>query len=216
MPRLPLAYTNSATRGTKFGLRSPRGWGASLAGAACGHGQICAWSLRYIHVKVRFEMYVTLTIMKIHKKRPSVATLGGVDPRWHRPLVVSTLGGFDPRWCFSYLLLAVSNDVVDLLGSSTVLRPSSSVVQIASPDVSFTLVNSDHFVNIHSALLHGESDGQHIDGLLGQTAAWEFEVKRTAEFKQHIEADFLIPAGDDDLWSTSFEHSKYVHTANAS
>jgi hypothetical protein len=110
--------------------------------------------------------------------------------------------------------LAVSSEPVQLLDGSTILRSSSSIVEITSKDVLFTLVNSDHFLNIHSAVLVPSSDVEHVDGLLGQTASPTFRVEHTADFKQHLENDFMLPEGDD-VWSTSFEHNQYVTPASA-
>ena len=110
--------------------------------------------------------------------------------------------------------LAVSSEPVQLLDGSSITRSSSSVVDIASKDVLFTLVNSDHFVNIHSAVLAPSSDVEHVDGLLGHTASPNFHVERTKEFKQHVEEDFLLPEGED-VWSTSFDHNQYIAPASA-
>ena len=105
--------------------------------------------------------------------------------------------------------LAVSSKAVQLSDGSTILYSSSSVVQVISAHVSFSLVNSDDFLNIHSAQLTVPSAAD-VDGLLGQTADREFTVQKTAAFTQHVEADFLLPEGEDDIWSSSGEHIKYV------
>ena len=107
--------------------------------------------------------------------------------------------------------MAVSADAFTLEDGATIFRTSSSVIEVATAEVSFTLVNSDHFLNIHSALLHIlQSEVEHVDGLLVQTAPELFEEGNTDDFKQRIESDFLLAAADDDLWSTTFEHSQYV------
>ena len=107
--------------------------------------------------------------------------------------------------------VAVSAEPVALPGGSSIHRTSSSVLEVATAEVSFTLVNSDHFLNIHSALLHIlQSEVEHVDGLLGQTADKSFVVVNTAAFKRHVEKDFLLPAADDDLWSAAFERNRFV------
>ena len=112
--------------------------------------------------------------------------------------------------------LPVSDETVVLIDGSTVLRSSSSVLKRETSEVSVTLVNSDHFINIHSAMLHSlPADIDHVHGLLGQTASTGFTVERTADFTQHIESDFMLPEGEDDIWSTQFEHNQYVQTASA-
>ena len=112
--------------------------------------------------------------------------------------------------------LAVSSEAVQLLDGVSVRRASSSVVEVATAEASFELVNSDHFLNIHTALVHAAATHvDHVDGLLGQTLSPSFKVERTAEFKQHIEEDFLLPAGDDDLWSTDFAYNQYVAPSGA-
>ena len=107
--------------------------------------------------------------------------------------------------------LTVSGEAVRLLDGSSILRSSSSVVEVTSAEVMFTLVNSDHFLNIHSAVLTAKNI-EHVDGLLGQTVNPNFHVERSAAFRQHVENDFLLPA-DEDVWSTSFEHNQYVAIA---
>ena len=111
----------------------------------------------------------------------------------------------------------VSSEAVQLSAGSHIRRYSSSVLHITTPDVSFTLVNSDHFLNIHSAeLTTPRHTAQHIHGLLGQTADEHWTVEHTAAFKQHLEADFVLPE-PHTVWSTSFPHNRYVprdtHTA---
>ena len=111
----------------------------------------------------------------------------------------------------------VSSEAVQLSAGSHIRRYSSSVLRITTPDVSFTLVNSDHFLNIHSAeLTTPRHTAQHIHGLLGQTADEHWTVEHTAAFKQHLEADFVLPE-PHTVWSTSFPHNRYVprdtHTA---
>ena len=105
--------------------------------------------------------------------------------------------------------VAVSNEPTQLSDGSTILRSTSSVVRVDTAEASFSLVNSDHFLNIHAATLHVlAADIDHVDGLLGQTASSSFKVQRTASFKQHVENDFLLPEGAD-VWSTAFEHNRY-------
>ena len=108
--------------------------------------------------------------------------------------------------------VVVSAESVTLPDGSSILRSSSSVVSIVcSGSASFTLVNSDHFLNIHHAQLHtAPADTDHVDGLLGQTANEQWTVKNTAAFKRHMESDFLLPQSEDELWSTSFEHNRYT------
>ena len=105
--------------------------------------------------------------------------------------------------------LPVSSSAVQLPSGSSILRSSSSVLEISHTAAQFTLVNSDHFTNIHSAVLRQSvGDREHVDGLLGQTVHASFHVERTAAFTQHVENDFLLPEGDD-VWSTAFEHNQY-------
>ena len=109
----------------------------------------------------------------------------------------------------------VSSERVQLSAGSSIRRSSSSVLHITTADVSFTLVNSDHFLNIHDAeLTTPVSDPQHVHGLLGQTADRQWTVSHTAAFKQRIEADFMAPKGQD-VWSTSFPHNRYVPVSAA-
>jgi len=111
--------------------------------------------------------------------------------------------------------LPVSSEAVVLLDGSSVLRSTSSVVEVVTVATSFSLVNSDHFLNIQSARVNVTAAGiDHVDGILGQTLSTSFKVEKTDEFTQHVENDFLIPAGEDELWSTEFEHNRYVLTAS--
>ena len=115
--------------------------------------------------------------------------------------------------------LAVSAEAVQLLDGSTVTRPTASVVRVHSAEVSFELRNSDRFLNIHSAELDTLASARldHVDGLLGQTAdsEWKADAK-SAAWRQHVEHDFELPQGADDLWSTTFEHNRYEGVVNAS
>ena len=112
--------------------------------------------------------------------------------------------------------LAVSSEAVQLLDGSTVTRSSMSVVEVSTAEASFSLVNSDHFLNIHSAALHVlPAELDHVDGLLGQTADADFHVEKSAAFTEHVEGDFLLPAGEGDLWSSDFQHNRYEQTASA-
>ena len=106
----------------------------------------------------------------------------------------------------------VSGSPVQLPSGSSVLRWSPSELQVNHSAALFTLVNSDHFVNIHSAELRldgGAGGWEHVDGLLGQTVHASFHVERSAAFTRHVENDFLLPKGDD-VWSTAFEHNQYT------
>jgi len=109
--------------------------------------------------------------------------------------------------------LPVSSEAVVLLDGSSIVRSSSSVVEVNGVEAMFTLVNSDHFLNIESAVLLAK-DLKHVDGLLGQTVDEAFHVERTKEFTQHVEKDFLLPEGAD-VWSTEFDHNQYVLPAGA-
>ena len=112
--------------------------------------------------------------------------------------------------------LPVSASPVELLDGSTLRRPSSSVLEVVSAAARFTLVNSDHFCNLQAAQLTAPSSEEaHVDGLLGQTADAHFRSEDTPAFQRHIEEDFLLPEGDDDLWSTHFAHNRYVLSASA-
>ena len=112
--------------------------------------------------------------------------------------------------------LPVSSVPVELLDGSSITRSSSSVVQVSNAQVQFTLVNSDHFLNIHSAMLKVDAStlGDHVDGLLGQTIADTFRVEKTAAFQQHLEEDFVLAEGED-VFSTAFAHNQYKTVAGA-
>ena len=109
--------------------------------------------------------------------------------------------------------LPVSSDATLLMDGSSIWRPTSSVVKIRTTEVQFELRNSDHFLNLHSAQLAEQAVAQldHIDGLLGQTADqdWKTQSKSKA-FVQHLEQDFMLSQGADELWSTVFEHNRYI------
>ena len=115
--------------------------------------------------------------------------------------------------------LPVSSDAVVLMDGSSIWRPTSSVVKIRTPEVQFELRNSDHFINLHSAQLVEQAVAQldHIDGLLGQTADQDWKThSRSKAFVQHLEQDFMLPQGTDELWSTAFEHNRYIEKVNTS
>ena len=113
--------------------------------------------------------------------------------------------------------VVVSSEPTTLRDGSNILRSSASVVRVTTATASFTLVNSDHFVNMHQALVTMESSQLHtVDGLLGQTARQGWTVQHTAAFEQHIELDYMLPAGDDELWSTAFAYNQYKVVASAS
>ena len=137
----------------------------------------------------------------------------GVQVAGHRLHVVpgAYVSGFDSVQLDGVeVAVSVSQQAVLLADGSSIHRLSPSVVEVRTADVSFSLVNSDHFLNIHSAALTlATADCEHVDGLLGQTAHVDFAVERTAEFKQHVENDFVLPQGEDELWSSEFEHNLY-------
>ena len=113
--------------------------------------------------------------------------------------------------------LAVSDKPTQLSGGASVHLSSASVLSVATRDVSFTVVNSDHFINVHAAQLHASvAQGEHVDGLLGQTAHADFHVSKSAEWRRHIESDWLLPESEDELWSSEFEHSRYIAPAAGS
>jgi hypothetical protein len=88
-----------------------------------------------------------------------------------------------------------------------IARPSPSQLDIVTPDVSFSLLNSDRFVNIERASVRS-AGGQQAEGLLGQTAQPGWEVLRGShEWRQHIEQDYLLQ--DDDLFSDAFTLNRY-------
>ena len=143
----------------------------------------------------------------------------GVQLAGHKLLLKPGLyvGGFETVQ-LDGVELPVSNRAVQLLedGTVRVRRPSDGVVEISTTEVQFMLVNSDHFINLHSAILNPRTaNPAHIDGLLGQTARPDFEVLQTAEFKRHIESGFLLPAGEGDIWSTKCKHNQYVAPTDA-
>ena len=112
--------------------------------------------------------------------------------------------------------LAVSSEAVLLPDGSTILRSSLSVVKVTTAHASFSLINGDHFVNIHSAQLTlPAADSQHTHGSLGQPINSAFTAHNTAALKQHMEAVVMLPEGEN-VWSTRFEHNRYVHAANTS
>ena len=112
--------------------------------------------------------------------------------------------------------LSILTEAVQLLDGSFILRSSSSVVVVTTNEISFTLVNSDHFLNIHSTTVNVlPANIDHVDGLMGQTASTSFKVERTAQFTRHLENDFLLPE-NENVWSTNFHHNRYVLTASAS
>ena len=96
-------------------------------------------------------------------------------------------------------------------GTVTIRRSSEGVVEVTTPEVQFMLVNSDHFINLHSATLNPQTaDPLHIDGLLGQTARRDFEVLQTAEFKgAYRERLPAARAGEGDIWSIDCKHNQY-------
>ena len=112
--------------------------------------------------------------------------------------------------------LAVSDKPTQLSNGASVHLSSASVLSIATRCVSFSVVNSDHFVNLHAAqLAESVAQGEHVDGLLGQTAHADFHVSKSKEWRQHIESDWMLPKSDDELWSSAFEHSRYVAPAGS-
>ena len=117
--------------------------------------------------------------------------------------------------------LPVSDSVQVLADGSQLHRPSPFKLSITTEQLSFTLVNADHFLNIESAALlqsitairhtkhrhasstaTAEDDHCAIAGLLGQTADPEWTVQKTDEFKQHLELDHLLTS--DDLFGDDF------------
>ena len=81
-------------------------------------------------------------------------------------------------------------------GAVSVTRPSAFELSVASPDVAFTLVNSDRFVNIQRAMLLREDNSEQLSGLLGQTAHEGWQAPRDAEGKQQMERAFEVQ-GDE-------------------
>ena len=109
--------------------------------------------------------------------------------------------------------LSVSSDWVLLADGSSIRHNTSSLVEVHTAEVQFQLRNSDHFLNIHNAQLDPAA-AQHleyVDGLLGQTAdeKWKADAKSKA-WVAHVEEDYVLPEGDEDLWSTDFAYNKYV------
>jgi len=81
-------------------------------------------------------------------------------------------------------------------------------VQIVSPIVGFSLVNSDRFINVEqAAVLQPFSSELAIDGMLGQTANPEWKVERSAHWRRELEEAHLL-AGDD-LFGDDFSRSQY-------
>ena len=117
--------------------------------------------------------------------------------------------------------LPVSDSVQVLADGSQLHRPSPFKLSITTEQLSFTLVNADHFLNIESAALlqsyanikhtqhkhasgtgTAEDDDCVMSGLLGQTADPEWTVLKTDQFKQHLELDHLLTS--DDLFGDDF------------
>jgi hypothetical protein len=109
--------------------------------------------------------------------------------------------------------LPVSSAVLVLADGSQLHRPSPFSLSITTQQLSFTLVNADHFLNIESAALlqpfaHLKQADCAIAGLLGQTADPEWQVEKTEDFKRHLELDHLLAGQDifgDDFPTNLFQ-----------
>ena len=99
----------------------------------------------------------------------------------------------------------ISSRPVELDGDMTVTHPSAFKLIVATPDMRFTIVNADRFVNIeHASVLNADAQ---LSGLLGQTADAEWEVVQSAEWKEHLETDFKL--GSDDLFGADFPGQQF-------
>lgn len=94
---------------------------------------------------------------------------------------------------------------IELDGDMTVTRSSAFKVLIATPDVRFTIVNSDKFINIEHAV--AVSHDVTMTGLLGETVDRQWEVVQSEEFLQHIENDFKLAS--DDLFGNDFPGKQF-------
>ena len=108
--------------------------------------------------------------------------------------------------------LPVSNKPVMLTKTIAVTRPHTHSLVVDTAEVSFVIVNSDHFFNIEQATLNmAEFADMIIDGMLGQTADSKWAVQSTAAFKQHMIMDFLLQG--DDLFSDDFVANQFGQAA---
>ena len=99
----------------------------------------------------------------------------------------------------------IAEQPIQLEDGMTVTRPSAFKLSIVTADVSFTIVNSDHFINLEQVALVGV-DAQ-VAGLLGQTADNDWEVVRSAEWRQHLENDYKLVS--NDLFGADFEGQQF-------
>ena len=123
--------------------------------------------------------------------------------------------------------LPVSEAVQVLADGSQLHRPTPFSISITTAELTFTLVNADHFLNFESAALlqpiaalrhrqhehaaaaHSAEDDKDclIAGLLGQTADPEWQVQKTDGWRRHLELDHLLQG--DDLFGDDFATNLY-------
>lgn len=108
--------------------------------------------------------------------------------------------------------VSVGSAAVEVATGMYVTLSTPSVLTIDTPQVSFTLVNADHFFNIEQATLNTpHTDDAQMDGLLGQTANPAWKVQNDKEFKNHMVYDYLLvdmDAFSDDFVSTVYTAAK--------
>jgi len=100
----------------------------------------------------------------------------------------------------------VSDTPIQVGTGVVVTRNSPFKVTVATPELRFTIVNADHFLNIEEAVLLLPPPS--ISGLLGQTADPQWTRQTSREWKRHQEEDFQL--NSNDLWGNDFSDNRYV------
>jgi len=86
---------------------------------------------------------------------------------------------------------------------------TSHRIDIFTPLIRFSLVNSDKFVNVEkAAILQPYSPDLRIDGMLGQTADSKWTVQKSAHWRKHLEEDHLLLS--NDIFGDDFSRSQYT------
>ena len=99
--------------------------------------------------------------------------------------------------------------------SASFTLSSAHELLVETADFSFTLVNSDGFVNIQQATLNRAwTDDWQIEGLLGQTADPAWTPSSSKSFKMHMVFDYLI-ADSTDIFSVDFVSNMFDRAAVA-
>ena len=99
----------------------------------------------------------------------------------------------------------VSSTAILLDGNMTVTRISAYKLTISTLTVRFTIVNSDHFVNIERASVLDEN--AQLAGLLGQTADKEWEVRQSKAWKRQLESEYKL--NSNQLFGADYEGQQY-------